>query len=138
MKESIRIFAVALAVCLLLSLAACGAPESTEGTPAVTNLPEGVSYGIKVVDADGNPIVGAMVGICQDVEGGICYMPGITDEGGMAYFYENAIPVQENLKVRVLAAEGYDLPLDDTGDIRYTQIPNGTLYMILSLNKLEN
>ena len=134
MEKFIRIFAMALMVCVLLSLAACGEPEPTE----VNNLPEGVSYGIKVVDADGNPIAGALVVLCQGGEGGICYMPAMTGEDGMALFYENTIPVQNNMKVRVLAAEGYDLPLDDTGDIRYTQIPDGTVQMVLLLHNIEN
>lgn len=125
---------IVMALCLLLCMTACGQPEATE----TTNLPEGVSYGIKVVDAEGNPIAGAMVSICQDKEGGTCYMPVKTDENGMAYFYADMVPVQDNMKFRVLAAEGYELPLDDNGDIRYTLIPNGTVQMIISLNKIEN
>ena len=124
-----------MAVCLLSALVACGQPEPTEN---VTNLPEGISYGIKVVDQDGNPIAGAMVVLCQNVEGGICYMPTSTGADGMALFKESAIPVQNNMKVRVLAADGYDLPLDDSGDIRYTEIPDGTVQMVLVLNKLAN
>ena len=124
-----------MVLCMFSAFVACDKPEPTEN---ITNLPEGVSYGIKVVDTEGNPIAGAMVVLCQTVEGGMCYMPGFTGEDGMALFQESAIPVQSNMKVRVLAADGYDLPLDDTGDIRYTVIPDGTVQMILVLNKIAN
>ena len=123
-----------MVLCLLLCMTACAAPDPTENG----NLPEGVSYAIEVVDTAGNPIPGAMVVLCQDKEGGTCYMPGSTDENGIAYFHSNMIPVQNDMKVRVLMAEGYDLPLDDSGDIRYTQIPDGTVYMTLQLEKIEN
>ena len=116
-------------------MTACGQPDTTE---PITNLPEGVSYGIKVVNGDGEPIVGALVSICQDVDGGICYMPVKTDENGMAYFNANMVPVQDNLKFRVLSADGYELPLDDAGDIRYTIIPSGTVLMIQVLEKDAN
>lgn len=135
MKKMLRMFTLLFAVCLLLSMTACGQPDTTE---PITNLPEGVSYGIKVVNGDGEPIVGALVSICQDVDGGICYMPVKTDENGMAYFNANMVPVQDNLKFRVLSADGYELPLDDAGDIRYTIIPSGTVLMIQVLEKAAN
>ena len=125
---------IVLLFCLLLCLTACAPAEPTE----TNDLPEGVSYAIKVVAEDGTPIVGAMVSLCQDKEGGTCYMPALTGEDGVAYFYEKAVPVQGNMKFRVLAAEGYDLPLDESGDIRYTQIPNGEVYMIQRLEKIPN
>ena len=131
MNHMKRIFAFALAACLLLSMAACD-----NDTPQETNnLPEGVSYGIKVVDGEGNPIAGALVSMCQDVEGGTCFMPATTGEDGMALFLENMVPVQNNMKVRVLAAEGYELPLDESGDIRYTPIPDGEVYIVLVLKQ---
>ena len=132
MKNKKRIFAFALAACLLLSMAACGNDEPTK---EVNNLPEGVSYGIKVVNENGEAIVGALVSMCQDVEGGTCYMPSTTGSDGMALFYENMVPVQNHMKVRVLAAEGYELPLDESGDIRYTPIPDGEVYIVLVLKQ---
>lgn len=135
MKKLTRFVAVIALICTLLSMAACGQPESTE---PITNLPEGVSYGIKVVNEDGEPIVGALVSICQDVDGGICYMPVKTDENGMAYFNADMVPVQSNMKFRVLAAEGYELPLDDAGEIRYTAIPDGQVLTLMMLKKLAN
>ena len=130
-----KILIFLMVLCMVATLAACGESKPTEN---VSTLPEGVSYGIKVVDQDGNPIAGAMVVLCQNIEGGICYMPTSTGEDGMALFKESAIPVQNNMKVRVLAADGYDLPLDDAGDIRYTVIPDGTVQMVLVLNKIAN
>ncbi len=124
MKKLSLIFVIVLLLCLT----ACG-----QDTPT---LPEGVSYAIRVVDGAGQPISDALVGICQSGEGGICYMPVKTDEEGMAYFAAEDVPVQEQMKVRVLAAQGYDLPLDDSGDIRYTHIPGGTTQMTLTLSKL--
>ena len=118
-----------MAVCLLSALVACGQPEPTEN---VTNLPEGISYGIKVVDTAGEPVVGALVSICQDKEGGICYMPVKTDENGMAYFYADKVPVQENMKVQVKSGGGYDLPMAD-GQTGYIIIPNGTTEMTLTV-----
>ncbi len=128
MKQYLRFFALTVLLCMLLCLAACG-----EDTPT---LPEGVSYAIQVVDGDRNPVAGAMVSLCQNVDGGICYLPAKTGEDGVAYFYENVVPAQDNMKVRVLMAEGYDLPLDDTGDIRYTLIPDGTAQMTLTLSRI--
>ena len=114
---------------MFATLAACGEPKPTEN---VTNLPEGVSYGIKVVDTAGEPVVGALVSICQDKEGGICYMPVKTDENGMAYFYADKVPVQENMKVQVKSGGGYDLPMAD-GQTGYIIIPNGTTEMTLTV-----
>lgn len=131
MKNKKRIFAFALAACLLLSMAACGNDSQKE----TNNLPEGVSYGIKVVDGEGNPIAGALVSLCQEGEGGTCYMPSTTGSDGMALFYENMVPVQNHLKVRVLSAEGYILPVDGDGEILYTPIPDGQVHIILVLQK---
>ena len=132
MRKLNRIFVFVLAACLLLSLTACGNDEPTK---EVNNLPEGVSYGIKVVNENGEAIVGALVSMCQDVEGGTCYMPSTTGSDGMALFYENMVPVQNHLKVRVLSAEGYILPVDGDGEILYTPIPDGQVHIILVLQK---
>lgn len=141
-----RYLSFVLMACVLLTMAACGEATSSQyasaGTIALQQtqpaLLEGVSYAIKVEDVDGNSLAGAMVALCQNVEGGTCYMPGLTGEDGMVYFYENVIPVQNEMKVRVLAAEGYDLPMDETGDICYTMIPNGTTQITLVLDKIVN
>ncbi len=126
-EPNMKKISVIFVIVLLLSLAACG-----ENGPT---LPAGVSYAVQVVDGDGNPIADAMVSLCQNKEGGICYLPAKTGEDGMAYFYETAVPVQKDMKVRVLVAQGYDLPLDAAGDIQYTLIPNGTTQLTLTLNK---
>lgn len=94
-----KLFALLLALCMVLSLCACGsgkteeetteetvettaAPTETaaEETEAEETLAEGMAvYTVTVVDADGNPIAGAMVQICQDT----CY-PSVTNEDGVA------------------------------------------------------
>lgn len=97
MKNIKNIAALLLALCMALSLCACG--ESTEPTEApateapVTEAPtEAIeeteapdtgltTYSIAVVDEEGNAIAGAMVQICMDT----CY-PGITGENGIAQF----------------------------------------------------
>lgn len=121
-------------LCLLLCLSACGTSDSKE----VSDFPEGASYAVELVDSEGNPIAGAMVSLCQDKEGGICYLPSYTNEEGIAYFNEELVPQQDNMKFRVLVAEGYELPLDENGDIRYTKIPNGKVHVIHLLEKLPN
>ena len=129
MKNWRCVLAFVLLMCVLLSMAACGEPAATED---VSNLPKGVSYAVKVVDTAGEPVVGALVSICQDKEGGICYMPVKTDENGMAYFYADKVPVQENMKVQVKSGGGYDLPMAD-GQTGYIIIPNGTTEMTLTV-----
>lgn len=98
-----KIFAILLALTLAAGLCACGSSEGsaeettaateadTEATPeasteaataAETEVPEGmVVYTVKVVDENGDPVVGAMVQICQDT----CY-PGVTNEEGVAQY----------------------------------------------------
>lgn len=102
-----RLIAVLLALCLALSLCACGGkqednnvPEETQNVPAepVVNTsdvpqqdeapqeetkPSGITYTVKVQDEGGNPIAGAMVQICQ---GELCLMPTATDDTGVAVF----------------------------------------------------
>jgi hypothetical protein len=129
MRKLSMIFALLLLVSLL---AACG--EATPTTaPATTPATQ---YTVRVQDADGNPVADALVAICQAGEGGICYMPSKTGADGTVTFPENAVPVQNNMKVRVLSAPGYDLPVDENGEIIYTMIPDGTATITLILNKL--
>ena len=98
MKNVKILCAVAMLLCMMLSLCACGGseaaptePETTEApvqevteAPAETEaaLPEGmVIYTVKVVDENGNPIGGAMVQLCKD-----SCVPGVTDAEGTASF----------------------------------------------------
>lgn len=99
-----RIVALLLALCLMLGLCACGSQSNDEisetpeqpvaDAPVVeTDAPEetvaeeteasGITYTVKVQDEGGNPVVGAMVQVCQ---GEICLMPSATDEEGVAVF----------------------------------------------------
>lgn len=92
-----KFLSIALMLCLVLSLCACGSAE--ENTPATTEAPvivteapteapaeteaavaEGmVTYTVTVVDAEGTPISGAMVQLCLDA----C-IPAVTNESGVA------------------------------------------------------
>ena len=113
-----------MALCLLLFMTAC-----IQDPPKVD---ETVSYTVTVVDTAGEPVAGALVTICQDVENGVCYMPVKTDENGRAVFYKEAVPVQDHLKVRVMSGGGYDLPLAD-GTVGYVPIPDGSTAITLTI-----
>ena len=94
-----NIAALVLALCLMLTLCACGSkaeetkPVETEAPAVVATeapvveeteaaIPEGMSvYTVTVVDEEGNPIVGAMVQLCKD-----SCVPAITDANGVATF----------------------------------------------------
>lgn len=91
-----NITVIALLLCLLLTLCACGGeaavetkPVETEAPVAVTEapateaaIPEGMAvYTVTVVDESGNPVVGAMVQLCKD-----SCVPGVTNESGVATF----------------------------------------------------
>ena len=94
-----NIFALALVLCLMMTLCACGGekapaeakPVETEAPVVVTEapveeteaaLPEGmVQYTVTVVDESGAPIVGAMVQLCKD-----SCVPAVTDANGVATF----------------------------------------------------
>lgn len=87
---------IALLLCMLLSLCACGsnetAAETTEAAPVVETTeapvetepelnPGMVIYSVTVVDEGGNPVAGAMVQLCKD-----SCVPGVTDASGVATF----------------------------------------------------
>lgn len=110
-----RLLTMVLALCMVLSLAACSggsdettAPEETTA-PVETTAPaeettepadDGmVDYTVTVTDESGNPIAGALVQLCMDT----CY-PGVTDESGVASFHV----AEADYKVSFLSLpEGY-------------------------------
>lgn len=87
--KAMRMFALMLALCMILC--ACGGeqtPETTEAPAQTTAAPveetvdDGkVTYTVTVVDEAGAPIPGAMVQICLEA----CY-PGVTDANGQAKY----------------------------------------------------
>jgi len=101
-----QLFSVLLALCMVLSLCACGNtddkggedPKPSENTPAVKD-PEpseapsedpsedeevsGVVYKVTVTDEGGNPVTGAMIQLCQ---GEMCLLPAATDANGVVSF----------------------------------------------------
>ena len=102
MKLFKNLLALTLALMLVLCLCACNQStedatgESTGSTPASSSstvqkpddgnveIPDGmVQYKVKVVDEEGNPVVGVMVQVCTDET---CLMPVKTDETGVATF----------------------------------------------------
>ena len=110
-----NITVIALLLCLLLTLCACGGeaavetkPVETEAPVAVTEapateaaIPEGMAvYTVTVVDESGNPVVGAMVQLCKD-----SCVPGVTNESGVATF---TLP-EDDYKASMLAMPaGYE------------------------------
>ena len=120
MRNMKSMIAMALLLCMVLSLCACGkepaggteAPQTqgtepqqtTENTADTTAAAEDgkVTYTVTVVDEGGNPISGAMVQLCKDT----CY-PGVTNESGQAQFS--------------LA--------EDTYKVSFLQLPNGFAYV---------
>jgi len=95
-----KFMTIALMLCLVLALCACGSQEpaapATEAPAPATEAPapeteapapeteapvaDGmVTYTVTVVDAEGNPMPGAMVQLCLDA----C-IPAVTNESGVA------------------------------------------------------
>lgn len=128
-----RLLAFVLALCLMAALCACGQaqtqePDNTPDTPAVQDEPDTQTpaqseepsedepaentnpiYTVKIVDEGGNPVVGAMVQMCQ---GETC-MPGpLSDATGTVTFQ---IPEAE-YKVSFLGSvpAGYDYTTEET------------------------
>lgn len=121
-----RFLALLLALCLVLGLCACG-DTPTQGTPddedpidppaaassdaptdEPTDNPNPV-YTVKIVDEGGNPVVGAMVQMCQ---GETC-MPGpLSDATGTVTFQV----VEADYKVSFLGSvpAGYGYTTDET------------------------
>ena len=94
MKYIGKILMAIVVLCMLLTLAACGQTPSdnTNETPAATatvtpNAPtptpdDGkVTYTVKVVDENNNPLANVMVQLCLES----CF-PGLTDANGVATF----------------------------------------------------
>lgn len=119
-----RLFAMILALCLMLSLCACtsggGSTEptgntvnTTEGTePVVTTeatepADERITYTVTVQDEGGNPIASAMVQMCQ---GENC-MPAVTEANGVATF---KVDEEADFEVKFIALPaGYDYATEE-------------------------
>lgn len=115
-----KLLGILLAMTLVLGLCACGGgeetpdntggstePSSTGNTEASETLDDGkVTYSVKVVDEDGDPISGAMVQLCKD-----SCLPGATAENGVAEFKT----VEDDYKVSfMMLPSGYDYSTDAT------------------------
>lgn len=125
-----RLLAFVLALGLMIALCACGQtqePDKTPDVPAVDDKPveqpaenekpsednpaenPNPTYTVKIMDEGGNPVVGAMVQMCQ---GETC-MPGpLSDETGTVIFQ---IP-EADYKVSFLGSvpAGYDYTTEET------------------------
>ncbi len=122
-----RVFALLLALVMVLALAACGGqekptePDVTEApvadatdpaqeTEAPTEAPteaSGLEYIINLVDEGGNPLAGVMVQLC---EGTNC-VPMFTDADGKAVF---SMEKEADYEAKVSAMpEGYDYTTEE-------------------------
>lgn len=121
-----RLLALCLALCLTVCLCACGGtqneepseeapqpsnqPQQTETTePSEENQNTNPVYTVKIVDEAGNPVVGAMVQMCQ---GETC-MPGpLSGEDGTVIFQV----AEADYKVSFLGSvpAGYDYTTEQT------------------------
>ena len=103
-----RLLSALLLLCLVLSLCACGQPDTQVTKENVTTEPETenttedlkqndgmATYKVTVTDEGGNPISGAFVQICLND----CF-PGSTDENGVATFSR---PEAEGYKVSFIS-----------------------------------
>lgn len=123
-----RLIAMVLALCLALCLCACGdqndnkandeATEATDANVTVTeaptdtqeedNQPAGIVYTVTVVDEGGNPVIGAMVQLCQ---GELCQMPVATDDNGVAVI---SVFEEGEYEAKLMTMpEGYDYTTED-------------------------
>lgn len=110
-----RFLMIALILCLVLSLCACGgAGENTETTANTTEATQAttepvddgkVTYTVKVVDDNGDPIANAMVQLCKEA----C-LPGLTNAEGVAEFHV----MEDDYKVSfVNVPEGYEAEAEE-------------------------
>lgn len=127
-----NILLLILALCMVLTLCACGKPASngSDETPApsstnetteeTTEADDGkVTYTVTVVDEAGNPIVGAFVQLCLEA----C-IPGATDaEGKATYNVEEA-----DYKVSFVS-----MPAGYTSDVNEFHFEEGKYEMTITL-----
>lgn len=130
---------LALVLCLVLSLCACGGSEAPATEAPVIEAPateapvveepeteptlaEGMAvYTITVVDEGGNPIAGAMVQMCKD-----SCIPGMTDGSGVATF----TMTEDDYKVSFLTMPaGFEL-VDETSEFYFE---SGSTEMTITL-----
>lgn len=118
-KTMKKLLVSVLTICALTAFCACGSAEESSNAQADTQVTETqqavvetekevveevvddgkVNYSVKVVDEEGNPIVGALVQMCKES----CF-PSVTGEDGVATFSL----VEDDYKVSFLTLpEGY-------------------------------
>ena len=146
MRKLFKVLCSIVAVCGVMCLCACGAKDdNTETTTNATtttveetssNVAEEdtteeqkddkVTYKIKVVDANGQPIPSAMVQICKDA----C-VPGVTNEDGIAEF---AVAEDAGYKASMLQMpEGYKVQ----GDEEYFYFEDGCYELTITLEAIQ-
>ena len=147
-----RIVALLMALCLCTSLALCAvscdketnsdettastteaptteetteAPTTEETTEEVTTEAEEKGYKVRVVDTDGNPVVGAYVMVCK---GDTCSMPVATDADGYAKF---PTVTDEGRQAKI----GYELDGYVIDTTTYYDFEEGSFEMTITVEK---
>lgn len=139
-----KLFALVLALCLVLGLCACAtgngndttestedtknttaSVETTEATEATEATKAEPTYTVKVVDESGNPIAGAIVQLCLDA----C-VPSVTNADGVAEFFLEKADYKVSFTVM---PAGYDYTTEE----HEFYFDNGSNEMTITLKAAE-
>ena len=142
-----RLIALMMILSIALCFAACGEDQNptvtttTAPTTAPTTTPTTVpptssvdntvyNYRIRVVDQDGNPVIGAEVILCDE---GSC-IPGTVEENGAEYYLFKALKGAAKAKITGVP-EGYTIdPVEDPDG--YTYLAEGETTITLKATKV--
>ncbi len=140
-----RLMALMLVLVVAVSFAACSgntnttgstttAPTSTAPTTTAPTTSTGaqkqITYRVRVVDEDGNPVVGAWVQLCLDA----CRLDD-TDEEGWAEFDNK---VEDGYKANVASGpDNYEVPEGKKVDDTAYYFENGVLELTLVLKLID-
>lgn len=131
MRNIKSILALLLCACMLFALCACGSDTennndetknsatTTEPTADTTEPALAVTFTVKVVDEEGNPVPGPWIKVCQGTN---CFTSQVEDNGN-ATFTEDLIPeITAEHELEILSIpEGYeyqgDVPVHLTAGI---------------------
>ncbi len=108
-------------------------PSSSTTAPAAsssTEAPKPVTYRVKVVDEEGNPVAGARVQLCKDA----CVYATSNDEG----WAEFTIPVEDGYHANILKApSGFEIPEGKELDKTEYDFESGKTEMTLVLKLVD-
>ncbi len=107
---------------------------TTTAAPTTTVAPKPITYRIRVVDEEGNPVKGAMVQLCLGEE--TCFTPVRTDEDGWAG-YTN--PVRDGYCTKItMAPTDFEVPEGKKVDDSYHYFESGVTEITLVLKLVDD